>query len=92
MPKLTETYVKRLSQTNSGTDKYWDAEIKGLVLHVGKKAKIWYFQKDVGGRTKRVLIGRYPIIAALTARQTNGACPGDEPWGREDDPNRRSYI
>ena len=53
MPKLTETYVKRLSQTNSGTDKYWDAEIKGLVLYVGKKAKSWYFQKDVGGRTKK---------------------------------------
>jgi hypothetical protein len=45
MPKLTETYVKRISQTNSGTDKYWDAEIKGLVLYVGKKAKTWYFQK-----------------------------------------------
>ena len=40
------------------------------MLYVGKKAKTWYFQKDVGGRTKRVLIGRYPIIAALTARQT----------------------
>lgn len=70
MPKLTETYVKRISQTKSGTDKYWDAEIKGLVLYVGKKAKTWYYQKDVGGRTKRVLIGRYPIIAAHTARQT----------------------
>ena len=40
------------------------------MLYVGKKAKTWHFQKDVGGRTKRVLIGRYPIITAPAARQT----------------------
>lgn len=70
MPKLTETYVRKISQTKSGTQKLWDSEIKGLVLFVGKKAKTWYFQKDVGGQTKRVLIGRYPVISAVAARQT----------------------
>lgn len=54
----------------AGTDKYWDAEIKGLVLFVVKRSKIWSFQKDVGGQTKRILIGRFPIISAQTARQT----------------------
>ena len=44
-----------------------DPEIKGFVLFVGKRAKTWYFQKDVGGQTKRILIGRYamPSIDAL---------------------------
>lgn len=70
MPKLTETYSKKIPQTKSGTDKHWDSEVRGLVLFVGKKSKTWYFQKDVGGQTKRVLIGRYPIISAEAARQT----------------------
>lgn len=70
MPKLTETFARRLSQTKEGTDKHWDSEVKGLVLFVGKRSKTWYFQKDVGGKTQRVLIGRYPLISAQSARQT----------------------
>ncbi|KAE9627676.1 tyrosine-type recombinase/integrase [Parasedimentitalea maritima] len=69
-PKLTETFAKKLPHAKAGTDKYWDAEIKGLVLFVGKRSKTWYFQKDVGGLTKRILIGRFPIISAQAARQT----------------------
>ena len=70
MPKLTETYAKKLSFSSEGTQKYWDTEIKGLVLFVGKRSKTWYFQKDVGGQTKRVLIGRHPVISSQAARQT----------------------
>ncbi|MCP5087476.1 MAG: DUF4102 domain-containing protein, partial [Rhodobacteraceae bacterium] len=70
MPKLTETYARKIGQASAGTKKYWDSEIKGLVLYVGKRTKTWYFQKDVGGQTKRVLIGRFPIISAQAARQT----------------------
>jgi hypothetical protein len=70
MPKLTETFAKKLPHSKAGSDKYWDAEIKGLVLFVGKRSKTWYFQKDVGGQTKRILIGRFPIISAQAARQT----------------------
>jgi hypothetical protein len=70
MPKLSETFASRLPQSRAGTDKYWDAEIKGLVLFVGKRSKTWYFQKDIGGQTKRILIGRFPIISAQAARQT----------------------
>lgn len=70
MPKLTETFARKVPQTKSGTDKHWDSEVKGLVLFVGKRSKTWYFQKDVGGRTKRVLIGRFPMISAHVARQT----------------------
>ena len=70
MPKLTETYARKIPHAPSGTEKYWDNEVKGLVLFVGKRTKTWYFQKDVGGQTRRVLIGRYPIISAQAARQT----------------------
>lgn len=70
MPKLTENYASKIPFSKSGTAKHWDSEIKGLVLFTGKRSKTWYFQKDVGGHTKRILIGRYPIISAQSARQT----------------------
>lgn len=40
------------------------------MLFVGKRSKTWYFQKDVAGHTRRVMIGRFPLISAQTARQT----------------------
>lgn len=70
MPKLTETYASKISPAKNGTLKFWDSEIKGFVLFVGKRSKTWYFQKDVGGKTRRILIGRYPTISAQVARQS----------------------
>lgn len=70
MPKLTETYARKLPPAKSGTEKHWDSEVRGLVLFVGKRSKTWYFQKDVGGKTQRVLIGRFPLISSDAARKT----------------------
>lgn len=80
MPKLTETFVSKLPLAKEGTAKHWDPEIKGLVLFVGKASKTWYFQKDVGGQTRRVMIGRYPAISASAARET--ALEFMLEWGR----------
>ena len=80
MPKLTETFASKLPFSKEGTAKHWDSEIKGFVLYVGKRSKTWYYQRDVGGHTRRVLTGRYPAISAKTARQTAlGFAPE---WGR----------
>ena len=73
MPKLNETFAKKVPHSSAGTEKHWDTEVRGLVLFVGKRSKTWYFQKDVGGQTRRVLIGRYPTISAEAARQS--PCP-----------------
>lgn len=80
MPKLTETFARKVPNSKSGTDRHWDSEIKGLVLYVGKKSKTWYYQRDVGGQTRRVLIGRYPLISSEIARQT--AMRFALEWGR----------
>ena len=41
MPKLTETFVRKLPPSKTGTTKHWDSEVKGLVIFIGKKAKTW---------------------------------------------------
>ncbi|WP_127903874.1 tyrosine-type recombinase/integrase, partial [Solirhodobacter olei] len=80
MPKLTETFARKIPKAHTGTEKYWDSEVRGLILYVGKKSKTWYYQRDVGGRTRRALIGRYPVISADAARQT--ALGFALEWGR----------
>lgn len=80
MPKLTETFVRKLPHSKAGTDKFWDTEIRGLGLFVGKRSKTWYFQKDVGGQSRRELIGRYPVISAQVAKQV--AMEFSLAWGR----------
>lgn len=69
MPKLTETFARKVANPEKGATKHWDSEVKGLGLFAGKMSKTWYFQRDVGGQTRRVLIGRYPVISADAARQ-----------------------
>lgn len=80
MPKLTETFASKLSPAKEGTLKHWDTEIRGFVLFVGKRSKTWYYQRDVGGKTRRIMIGRYPMISAAAARQTALGYALD--WGR----------
>lgn len=69
MPKLTETFAKGVKHPPEGTDKHWDSEVRGFVLFVGKRSKTWYYQRDIGGRTVRKKIGRFPLIGATAARQ-----------------------
>lgn len=80
MPKLTETFARKVPQASNGTAKHWDNEVRGLVLYVGKRSKTWYFQKDIGGQTRRTIIGRFPVISADAARQT--ALGFALEWGR----------
>lgn len=80
MPKLTETYVSKLGYSTTGTVKFWDSEVRGLVLFVGARTKTWYFQKDVATKTRRKMIGRFPIVSASSARQIGMALAPE--WGR----------
>lgn len=64
MQKLTETFALKLPNAREGTQKHWDVEVRGFVLFVGKRSKTWYYQRDVGGQTKRVMNGRYHLISA----------------------------
>jgi integrase len=64
MPALSDTFAR-----TAGPGKHWDGRIAGFGLFVGKKAKTWYFQKDVRGRTQRTRIGAFPVVSAAEARQ-----------------------
>lgn len=48
---------------------YWDSELKGFGVVLGKTAKTFIVQKDIRGRSVRVKIGRYPAWTVDMARK-----------------------
>lgn len=50
MPKLNETFAKKVPHSTTGTEKYWDTEVRGLVLFVGKRSKPGISRRMSGAR------------------------------------------
>ena len=72
MPKqaLTDAAVKRLKLPASGTVDYFDRGYPSFALRVGYGgAKTWVFMYRVGGRLKRMTLGRYPAMTLAEARE-----------------------
>ena len=67
--KLTKTFVESLPFAENGQVFYWDAKLLGFGLYTGVKSKTWFVEKRIAGKTKRVSLGRYPVLTAESARQ-----------------------
>lgn len=48
---------------------YFDTELKGFGICIGKKAKTFFAQKEVKGKVCRVTIGRYGVFTVQQARK-----------------------
>lgn len=71
--KLTQSAVKGLPFVQP-TDKkrqhlYFDTELKGLGVCVGAKAKTFFVQRDINGKSVRTSIGRYGVFTVEQARE-----------------------
>lgn len=69
--KLTKTSVGRMPFAASGQEFYFDEELTGFGLRVGKTAKTYFAERSVKGRgiSRRVDIGRTDLVTADEARQ-----------------------
>ena len=71
--KLTQSAVKALPYVQPGDKKrqhlYFDTELKGLGVCVGAKAKTFFVQRDINGKSVRTTIGRYGVYAVEQARE-----------------------
>jgi integrase len=67
--KITETTVKSAVPPATGSTSVWDDEVTGLGLRVhAKGTKSFFFDYRIGGRGKRIAIGKYPAWSAARAR------------------------
>ena len=67
--KLTKSTVDGLPLTEKGQKVYFDTEMTGFALLVGRTAKTYVAQRQIGTKTVRVTIGRHGIFTTEEARR-----------------------
>jgi integrase len=70
--KITKGNVDQLSHPPKGQKLYMDDGLKGFGILVGANTKTYVAQRDVGGRTVRVTLGRHGVITAAQAKTEAG--------------------
>jgi integrase len=86
LPKLalTDAVVKRLKLPASGAVDYFDRGYPSFALRVGYGgAKTWVFLYRVGGRLKRMTLGRYPAMSLAEAREAWRSARNDIALGHD---------
>jgi integrase len=66
--KLTKTFVDELDLLEQGQQLYWDTELPGFGLRVGKERKTFFAEAKVNRKTVRYTIGIYPRMFPEVAR------------------------
>lgn len=66
--KLNKTFVGNLPHPDKGQMFYWDADLLGFGIYVGKTSKTWFVEKRIDNKTKRLSLGKYPALTAEQAR------------------------
>jgi integrase len=72
MPKMkltTKGAVDNLPHPATGQTLYWDTDLRGFGVLVGKRSKTFVMQRDINGTSRRISIGRYGDISLHKARQ-----------------------
>src|SRR5579859_1511095 len=66
--KITKTTVDALSFTERGQANYTDAALPGFGVYVGQSSKTYFVQRDLRGRTVKLIIGKHGVFTAEEAR------------------------
>jgi integrase len=66
--KITKRFVDTLPQSHIGQRFYWDGELRGFGVVVGKDSKTYIAQRDINGRTRRITVGRHGVMTTEQAR------------------------
>lgn len=75
--KLNKSAVDKLPLSESGQVIYWDTELPGFGLRVGKQSKAFICERRIDGRTVRVTLGKHPALTAPIARKMAHETLGD---------------
>ena len=67
--KLTKKVVDDLPYTQYGQDHYWDTELRGFGIVIGKTKKSYVCQGYVNRKSRRVIIGAHGLYTPETARK-----------------------
>ena len=66
---LTDLRIKKIAAPDKGQREVWDAKLPGFGVRVSTKgARSFVLMYRLGGRARRLTIGRYPLISLADAR------------------------
>ena len=74
--RINKGNVDKLDHPPKGQKLYMDEALKGFGVLVGAKTKTYVAQRDIGGRTVRVTLGRHGVITASQAKTEAGDAIG----------------
>lgn len=66
--KLIKTVVEALPLTEKGQVVYYDTQLSGFGVYVGKTSKTYFAQRQIGRKTCRVTIGAHGVFTTEQAR------------------------
>lgn len=66
--KITKTTVDALPFVERGQATYIDAGLPGFGVYVGRGSKTYFVQRDLRGRTVKLIIGKHGVFTAEEAR------------------------
>jgi integrase len=86
--KLTTTIARNLELPSGKTDHFeWDDDFPGfgIRLRAGRKrvSRMWIYQYDIAGRTRRITLGNVNAISIQDARKTAGQLQGKVRLGHD---------
>ena len=67
--KITKGTVDGLAHPPQGQKLFMDAALKGFGVLVSANTKTYVAQRDIGGRTVRVTLGRHGVITTAQAKR-----------------------
>src|SRR5450432_534647 len=93
MAKLTnKLVVDDLPQPKKGQVLYWCTEMRGFGVRVGTRDKTFIVQRYVGGKDRRITLGRYGEISLQKARQDAEQLNGEMTGGSDPVSRRRDQT
>jgi integrase len=89
--KITKSYVDKLSTPETGQAFIRDAELKGFAVRVTSSgSKSFILEKRIGGKVKRLTLGRYPELTVEQARKEAHKLLGQIAMGRNPPAEKKS--
>jgi integrase len=67
--KITQSFVNNLKLPKNGEQFVWDSEVKGFGIKLTPTSMTYIVQGRVGGKTKRLAIGKHGIFTPSRARE-----------------------
>ncbi|TAK64805.1 integrase family protein [Methylobacter sp.] len=64
---MTKTFVDSLPYPDKGQVFYWDADLMEFGVYAGTTSKTWFVEKRIDNKTKRLSLGKYPVLTAEQA-------------------------